>query len=353
MSINNNYFFPKNKRIKYNRYSEIVSTGAYLPKKNISNQEKINANNLKVTDKVIQKTVGVQNRREAEAGLTDSDLLTEAAQICLAKANIDVEQLSKLMVTKFVGDRILPMTASMVQRKLNSNKAFHAIDIDGGINSFISALGLSTRYISTSTEDDNYILLLSGGINRRAVSNVDPRIAFLFGDGAGAVLLNSSQENHFLASYEFSNWSHYDFAGSRDLKFDERTSSAIFEEGKYSLLQDLYTMNNWKDTKDFYVQSITHTKNALLEQSEMDFNEIDFVLLTENNKQMLDLALDCLNIPENKSLSLIENYGNTMSAMLPILLDYSFSNKLIEEGMNVMFLSYGEGISGGGFIYKV
>ena len=256
-------------------------------------------------------------------------------------------------MTKFIGDRILPMTASMVQRKLGSNLAFHAIDIDGGINSFLQALNLSNIYISTSNKTDEYILILSGGLNRAAVSDVDPRIAFLFGDGAGAVLLKQSRNEHFLASYEFSNFNYFDFAGSRDLKFSTEVSDAIFEQGHYSLLEDIYTMKNWKELKDFYIESILHTKNALLDQAGMQIKDIDLVLFTENNKQMNELAKECLEISNDKTLSLIEQYGNTMSAMLPILIDYSFSNNIIREGMNVMLLSFGEGISGGGIIYRV
>jgi len=353
MINSNDFIFPRNKKIKYNRFSKIISTGSYLPKKEITNQEIIEANDLKITDSVIRKTVGVKRRREAEKGMTDSDVLIKAAEDCLAKANVKPEQLSKLLVTKFLGDRILPMTASMVQRKLGSNCAFHAIDIDGGINSFMNAINLGARYISTSFEEEPYILILSGGINRAALSKIDPRIAFLFGDGAGAVLLGKSNNNHFLASYEYSNWKHFDYAGSRNLKFNDAVSDDIFEKGNYFLLQDLYTMENWKESKDFYVEAITHTKNVLLEQSNLEFEEIDLFLLTENNKSMFDLALDSLGITNNKTVSLIENYGNTMSAMLPLLLDHSFSNQIINKEKKIMLLSYGEGISGGGIIYKV
>lgn len=350
---NNDFVFPKNRQIKYNRFSKILATGSYLPKREVSNQEIIESNNFQLNEKVIAKTVGVNSRRKAEKGVVDSDILCKAAENCLSKLNIQPDNLSKLLVTKFIGDRILPMTASMVQRKLGSNSSFHAIDIDGGINSFLNALNLATRYISTTLEEEPYILILSGGINSAALSKKDPRIAFLFGDGAGAILLGKSKKNHFLASYEYTNWRHFSFAGSRDLKFSKEVSDDIFENENYSLLQDLYTMENWKETKDFYVKAIQKTKDALLEQANLGINDIDLFLITENNKQMFDLAAETLGINEQKTVNLIESYGNTMSAMLPLLLDYSFANDLIEEGKKIMLISYGEGISGGGVIYKV
>ena len=82
-------------------------------------------------------------------------------------------------------------------------------------------------------------------------------------------------------------------------------------------------------------------------------NDIDLVLVTENNKKIRDLTLEKLSVPEEKSLSVIHEYGNTMSAMLPILMDRAFADGRLKKGMNVMLISHGEGASGGGMIYRV
>jgi 3-oxoacyl-[acyl-carrier-protein] synthase-3 len=82
-------------------------------------------------------------------------------------------------------------------------------------------------------------------------------------------------------------------------------------------------------------------------------NDIDLVLVTENNKKIWELTLETLGVNEDKSISLLRDYGNTMSAMLPLLIDKGISTGKIVEGMNVMMISHGEGISGGGIIYKV
>ncbi len=348
----NKYQFPKSKKINFNKYSEIMATASYFPQNVVTNKEIIKRNNIGVTDNIIQKTIGTKTRHIAGENMTDSDILLGAAEICLTKANIRPEKLSKLLVTKFIGDRILPMTASIVQRKLGSNLAFHAIDIDGGTNSFLIALDLSTRYISTTQDDEQYILILSGGIHNLIVNDNDPRLAFLFGDGAGAILVKSSERNHFLASYQFSNY-HHNYAGSKELKLDKKVSSALFEGGNYSLLYDLYSLENWKNHTDFFKRAITHTFNVLLKQANLTNTDIDFVLITENNKQMHDLALETLGISQNQTISVINEYGNTMSAMLPLAFNSGIENDVFKKGMNIMLLSYGEGISGGGMIYQI
>lgn len=347
------YIFPEYKKRNIKQNSKIIATASFFPEAVVTNQDIIEAHQLAVTDVAIRKTLGVANRRVAGEGLADSDLLVKAAERCLIQAGIQPEQLAKLLVTKFLGDRILPMTAAMVQRKLNSKLAFHAVDIEGGIHAFVHALDLATRYISTTRDQDQYILILSGGIHVTPISKTDPRLAFLFGDGAAAVLLAVAEAPHFLASYSYSNPAYYEAAGSRKLMMEQWFSESIYEQGNYSLLYDLYRMDNWKDSIDFYLQAAEVSRDNLLKESGRSMSDIDLVLVTENNKRIRDLTLERLGVPESKSLSIIADYGNTMSAMLPLLLDQVFRDHRLQPGMTVMLISHGEGASGGGMIYRV
>jgi len=350
---NNRFIFPEYKKKNIHQHSQIAATASYFPDTVLTNQDIIDANALPVTDVAVRKTLGVERRRAVEEGLTDSDLLVEAARRCLQRANLHPDQLSKIIVTKFLGDRVLPMTASLVQRKLNCQAAMHAFDLEGGINSFLYALDLATRYISTTAETEQYNLILSGGIHRLPVSKTDPRLAFLFGDGAAAVLLSASSEPHFLACYTYTNYAYFDAAGSRPLKMEEWVSNHIYERGKYELLYDLYQMGNWKDSADFYLQAAQVTRDKLLGASQLSLTDIDWVLVTENNKKMRDLTLERLGVGQEKSLSVIHEYGNTMSAMLPVLLDKAYREDRLRDGATVMLISHAEGASGGGLIYRV
>lgn len=330
-----------------------MATSSFFPEQVVTNQEIIDANHHQVTDMAVKKTLGVEKRRITPPGMTDSDLLAGAARKCLDRAGIQVDQLSRILVTKFVGDRILPMTASLVQRKLEAKVAMHAVDIEGGINSFLNALDLATRYISTTAAEEQYILVLSGGIHNLPVSKTDARLAFLFGDGASAVLLTTAVNPHFLAFYNYTNYHLFAAAGSKKMRMNQQISKQIYAEGQYSILYDLYEMGNWKDTAEFYLQAARVTRDRLLQESRLSMNEIDLVLVTENNKRLRDQTLEALGVPQQQSLTLIHEIGNTMSAMLPILLDKAFQEKRLAQGANIMFISHGEGASGGGFIYQV
>lgn len=345
--------FPPYKIRHIKRFSKIVATGSYVPERSKTNQQIIDENGLNITDAMVRKSLGVEKRRVVENGISDSDVLLAAAQSCLKKAGLTPDDLSKMLVNKFLGDNILPMTAAKVQKKMGSQLAFHAVDIEGGINSFLTSLDLATRYISTTQDEQQNILVLSGGAQSVAAGKMDPRVAFLFGDGAGAVLLAPSAEPHFLASYFYTNYDFYNVATSRKLRMDTELSDKIYEQQQYSLLYNLYQMENWKETVDFYVQAAKVMRENLLTESGLAATDIDLVLVTENNQKIRDLTLDTLEVPESKRLTVLEEHGNTMSAMLPILLDKAFSENRIQTGQHIMLLSHGEGASGGGIIYRV
>lgn len=351
--MSSDFQFPAYKKRNIRRFCKIIATASFMPERIVTNQAIIDENKLSVTDAVIRKSIGVEERRTVALGVTDSDVLVEAAKRCLEQAGLQPEDVSKMLVNKFLGDNILPMTAAQVQKKLGSQLAFHAVDIEGGINAFLTSLDLATRYISTTDDAAQKILILSGGAQSIAVGKTDPRVAFLFGDGAGAVLLAPSTEEHFLASYLYTNYEYYDVATSRKLKMDPTLSDKIYEEQQYSLLYNLYQMDNWKEAADFYVQAARVTSHFLLAESGLSMTDIDMILVTENNRKIRELTLEALGVPEEKSLSVFRAYGNTMSAMLPILLDKAFREQRLQTGQTIMLISHGEGASGGGMIYKV
>jgi 3-oxoacyl-[acyl-carrier-protein] synthase-3 len=336
---NGQFRFPEFKKRNIRRQSRIVATASYFPENVLTNQDIIQANDLPVTDAVVKKTLGMDRRHVVGEGVADSDLLVEAARRCLESAGLEPDQLTKMLVSKFLGDRILPMTAAIVQKKLQCRRAMHAVDIEGGINSFLYALDLGRVYISTTDDPDQYVLVLAGGIHNSTVGARDPRVAFLFGDGAGAVLLAPSEKEHFLGSYFYTNHEYFDVAGSRALKMDEWVSDSIYEKGDYSLLYNLYRMENWKESIEFYTEAARVTRDNLLRESGLSMRR--------------DLTLEALGVPEEKSLSLVGEYGNTMSAMLPVLLDRAMGEKDLKEGTTIMLLSHGEGASGGGMLYRV
>lgn len=344
------YYFPENKRKNINRFCEIKSIASYIPEKSLNNEDIINKYNLPIKSSFISKSIGVESRFIADDNQSDSDLLALAAERCLRKANFKVDDLSRIIVNKFYGDNLLPMTASALQRKLESNTAIHAFDIEGGISSFLHAFDAASRFIATG---DEYILIASGGISNRMISKTDLRVGFLFGDAAAAVLLGRSEQQHVLASYFYSNHNFYELSTAiTPLTLVDKRETMTLEQQMASVY-DTYKTGNWKEAEEFYREAVYAVSKNLFLESGLQIKDIDLVLVTENNRKIWELTLEVLGVGEEKSISLLRNHGNTMSAMLPLLLENGFSTGKIQKGMNIMLISHGEGLSGGGILYKV
>jgi 3-oxoacyl-[acyl-carrier-protein] synthase-3 len=341
-----NFCFPINKKKKLTRFCKILASASYIPDEAITTDEIISKYQLPFKSNVIIKTIGVEKRHLAKDRQDDSDLLYEAACQCLTNYALKPESLTRIIVNKYMGDNLLPMTASRLQSKLGSITANHAFDVDGGASSFLVAMDLASRYIATG---DQYILIASGGIHNRLMSKTDPRVAFLFGDASASLLLGPAAEPHILASYFFSNHQFYHLATANGMDF---LRDVAWDESK-SIFFDTYQIDNWKIAEDFYRKATRKIYQELREESGLSIENIDLVLTTENNAPIRALILETLGVDESKSLSLLRTHGNTMSAMLPLLLDYGFKTGKIQPGMNIILISFGEGISGGGLIYKV
>lgn len=340
------FYFPKHKKRIFTKFCKIVSTASYVPDKIVTTDEIISTNKLPFKNKVIVNTIGVEKRHIANDSQDDSDLLYEAASQCLDNYQLKPESLSRIIVNKYIGDNLLPMTASRLQGKLGSSVANHSFDLDGGSSSFLVTMDLASRYIATG---DEYILIASGGIHNRLISKTDPRVAFLFGDASASLLFGPAEEPHILASYFFSNHQFYHLATTNGMEFFKN----VPWDGDNSIFFDTYKIDNWKIAEDFYRSATREISQNLQQESGLSIQNIDLVLVTENNAQIRALILETMGVDESKNISLLKNYGNTMSAMLPLLLDYGWKNGKIQPGMNIMLVSFGEGISGGGMIYKV
>ncbi len=344
------FSFPKGKKRSIKRFCKILSTASYHPEKSLSNEDIISIYGLPFRSTAIIKSIGVEKRHIAEDSMADSDLLNISASDCLGKYGLAPDNLSRIIVNKYYGDNLLPMTASKLQAKLGCSTAVHAFDIDGGVTSFLHSFDAASRFINTG---DEFILVASGGINYRLISKTDPRTAFLFGDASAAILFGCCEEQHILSSYFYSNYEYYDLATSiSPLTVVDMGVSPINND--YSqLLFDTYRMDSWKIAEGFYRQAVKAVSDNLLDESGLTMDDIDLVLVTENNRRIWELSLETLGISEEKSLSLLRSCGNTMSSMLPTLLDYGFKTEKIQTGMIIMLISHGEGMSGGGLIYKV
>ncbi len=339
--------FPHYMPLQTQRYCKIVGWGQYLPPQERTTSEIIRATGLPLQEKILMRTVGVGRRRVAPQGWDDSDMLTEASRQCLTVADMRVEELSKILTTKFMGDRILPPTSTLVQKKLETTLAVQCLDVDGGTHSFLQAFDMATRSIGRG---DGPVLIASGGLMHSLISAKDPRTAFLYGDGAATICLVPAEEPHLLASYHFSNPAFADHIVF--MRFGDIVKTLRDGSGGREQLAELLQVGNWKDVRDYIIEAMAHTLGALLQGAELEVDQVDHFLITEWNRPLTEEILNHTGIPAEKVVGTLQDLGNTMSAALPLQFCRLQEQKEIGIGKNLVMLSIGEGITGGGIVYR-
>ena len=339
--------FPEIRPLNVDRYARIVSTGVGLPKAVVTNQEIIDEYKILATDRAVQYSLGIKERRWSGFDEKVEDLMLEAVKQCLERANINIEMVDRVIFTKLFGDFQVPATSIGLLRKFNAQKGIPAFDICSACSGFIHAMDLAIRYIATG---DDYVLILGGSVIAKCVrlwKNPDPKTVFLFGDAIVAMLLGYSEVKSFLASYLLTNHTLYDNAkvnfGTEFLRKNMKNlDPSIF----YMRIADGNVVFN---SAAKYSKIIA---DKLLNETGLSIEDIDFFVTSDQSEKIWEAQLKELNIPKEKSLSLFHKYGNTVAAISPLNLNELIVSGRLKRGDIVMMQAHGAGASSGGMIFK-
>lgn len=343
----NTLTYPPIQKLNVNRFARIVSTGIGLPEKVMTNQNIIDRYQLFATDRAVQYTLGIKERRWVSPEENLSQLMARAVTECLERAEVDIDKVDRVIYTKLIGDYQIPASAVGLLHELGVNKGIPAFDISSACSGFMHALDMALRFIGTG---DDYVLILGGGITSSGTQtwdHPDPKTVFMFGDAIVAMLLEKTNTKHFLASYLFTNHllyhNAYIPAGSTFLN----SSTHQFNPGIYTMqIPDGRVIHN------SVVESARIVADKLLQETGLTIGEIDIFVTSEQNTQIWEAQLDTLGIPKEKSLSVFWKYGNTVAAMSPLMLDELITSGRLQRGMMVMMMAHGAGASSGGCIFR-
>jgi 3-oxoacyl-[acyl-carrier-protein] synthase III len=336
------------RHLETGRHAAIVATATALPEEVVTNQTIIEQCGLEISDSGVRKMFGVAERRVSSHGTVDSDLLAKAARRCLERARVEAGQLSKIIVTKFLGDHLLPMTAAHVQRKLECPMAVQAFDVDGGSNSFLQALEIANLSVLSG---DELVLVVSGGITNRLVGQADPRLAFCFGDGAAAVLVGRSEEPGFETAYALSNPEFLEDKVGFEMRKCIPTNLAELRDTKRYYRN--YRTSGGAAVAQFSVEACAEIAQRLLACAGCSMTDVDLCLIGEADHRTWTAMTERLSLAANGTMTVRHKYGNLMSATLPVLLHEAIEQSVVGKGSRIMLLSFGEGISAGGQLVRL
>jgi 3-oxoacyl-[acyl-carrier-protein] synthase-3 len=315
--------------------SKIISTGSYLPKKFLTNYDL--EKTVDTTDSWIFERTGIKKRHLAAENELTSDIAFEAAKRALENSGLKAEEIDMIILATTTPDLTFPATATKVQAKLNANSAF-AFDIQAVCSGFIFAMATADNFIKSGQVKN--ALVIGADVLSRIVDWKDRNTCVLFGDGAGAVVLQATTEE---SSGIISSDLHSDGSLNDILK----TSGGPSSNQKSGFIEMA-----GKEVFKHAVDKMSKSVIAALKKANLKVSDIDLLVPHQANARILSAVANRLELSEEKIILTVENHANTSAASIPLALDYAVKNNRVKKGDLVVLEALGGGLTWGSVVLK-
>ena len=299
---------------------------------------------VETSDEWITTRTGIRERHLMDAKGSLSELATRAAQNAIAMAGIAPTDLDLIILATSTPDDLFG-SAGQIQLCLGALQAV-AFDLTAACSGFVFGLVTASQFIRTGVYKN--VLLIGADILSRWVDWSDRGTCILFGDGAGAVVMQANESDRVLG---FELRSDGTQNASLQLAYNAQNKEIVngvtVGQGNYQPI----TMNG-KDIYRFAVQKVPEVIEKALYRAELSADQVDWLLLHQANQRILDSVAQRLNIPAHKVLSNLAHYGNTSSASIPIALDEAVRQGKIQPGDVIVTAGFGAGLNWGAAIFQ-
>lgn len=298
---------------------------------------------VETSDEWIYSHTGIRNRHIAAPEEAASDLAFEAARRSIEAAGIDAEDIDLILLATSTPDYVgLPSTACVVQDRLGIAKA-GAMDVMAACSGFVYALETARNFVEAGSADK--VLVVGAEVNSKIVNWQDRTTCVLFGDGAGAVVVSAAPE-------ESDRW-----IGKAMLASEGRDAESLYRshggtrnpyvEGE-TPEDELYLKMNGRRVYNFAVRAVIDTIQELLDEAEIGFDELDYVVPHQANARILEAAAKRKGWDIGKFYMNIAEYANTSAASIPIALSEMEQKGMLTAGMKLATVGFGSGLTYGG-----
>ena len=320
------------------RDAKIIGTGVYVPERVVTNAE-LSRNLGEDIDEFVSTIVGIKERRIAADDESAADLATAAAQKALENAGIAAEDLDLILLATDTPEYISPATSVVVQHRIGAVNA-GTFDINSACAGFVTTLDTAFKYIIA---DGTYRSLLVIGCYAMSkfIDWKDKKTSTLFADGAGAVVLQSvNDEKHFLGSKLVADGSYHNYMG-------------IFAGGTHEpITADVLTANNTnrlrfaqKYPPEVNIQGWPKIVNEVVAKADLSLDDVDMFLWTQVNISTIRIVMEEMQIPAEKTHTIMQKWGYTGSACIPMVLHDAIEAGKVKRGDNIVFCASGGGLN--------
>ncbi|MFC2087998.1 beta-ketoacyl-ACP synthase III [Calditrichota bacterium] len=321
----------------------ISAISHWVPEKILSNKdlEKM----VDTTDEWIRTRTGIKERRILDEGKAPSDMGAEAVKILLKNRGISADDIDVIVVATVTPDMFFPSTANLIQEKIGAKNAF-GFDISAACSGFVYALQVGAQFIETGRHKK---VVVVGTDKMSAITNyTDRNTCVLFGDAAGVVLLEPTQEED-IGIIDF--LLHSDGAGADYLHM--KAGGSKFPATVETVANDWhYIYQDGKAVFKLAVQKMADVSEQVLVRNSYSGKDLKLLVPHQANLRIIDAAVKRLGIDYSKVAINIEKYGNTTAATIPLALSEAYQEGKLEKGDLVVLATFGAGFTWGSALLK-
>ena len=310
-------------------YSKIIGTGSYLPAKIITNADL--AELVDTTHEWIVERTGIEQRHMIEPGETASSMAHAATERAIEAAGIDKHDIELILVATTTGDRILPSTACLLQDRLGL-PGVPAFDLGAACAGFVYAMSVADQYIKAGTYKT--VLVVGTEVLTNVVDWSDRATCILFGDGAGAAILQASNEPGILSTHLHA-----------DGRYKELLKISSGFPVQYDENDPPYIRMKGREVFKFAVNALSDVVDETLSANNITPEEIDWFIPHQANLRIITALAKKLNFPMDKVVVNTQYHGNTSAASIPLSMDLAIRDGRVKRGQKVLVDAIGGGFT--------
>ena len=322
--------------------ARIISTGSYVPENVITNSDLEQI--VDTSDEWIIERTGIKERRIVNGTQSTSDLAYEAAHEALKRAGLKPGDIDLIIVATISGDMVFPSTACFLQQKLGAKKAA-AFDLNAACSGFVYGLHLANSLIKSGAHDR--ILLVGAEVLSKFTDWRDRATCVLFGDGAGAVVLEGTKEKQGIYS------THIYSDGSLSDLISLPGGGSRNPCSKETILKRLHFMKmKGNETFKVAVRTLEELATTTIERNGLDASQLSLLIPHQANLRIIQATAKRLGLSEEKVFINIDKYGNTSAASIPIALDEAVREGRCRKGEYTLLEAFGGGLTWGSALLR-
>lgn len=319
--------------------ARIVGVGKYLPSRVLTNADLESM--VETSDEWIVERTGIRERRIAADDETTASLGTQAARMALDTAGLTPDQIDLILCATSTPDGMFPASSSLIQERLGARGAA-AFDVNAACNGFIAALSTGAQFIESGAYQR--VLVVGAEVYSRIMDWTDRSTCILFGDGAGAVVLESSDTGG-ISSFVLKN----DGAGASLLYARgpaSSTASSVLAGESFCVVMD------GREVFKFAVRAMEEATREAAQKAGISLDEITYLVPHQANLRIMNGFAKALDIGAERVISNVAKYGNTSSASIPIALCEAWEEGRLNPGDHLVFVAVGGGLSWGASVVE-